>query len=68
IADAQRQAERLQLEVAQLRSPQRIFDRATQLGLVVPDRIVFLTPSPDPSSPAAPAGSAKAAPPSGGGR
>jgi len=50
IFDARRAAERLELEVAQLRSPQRIYDLAIQLGLVVPDQITFLTPSSSASS------------------
>jgi hypothetical protein len=50
IGEARRAAERLELEVAQLRSPQRIYDLAVGLGLVVPDTIVFLTPSPTPSA------------------
>jgi len=53
IAEARRTVERLELEVAQLRSPQRIYDLAVGLGLVVPDQILFLTPSPTPSAPAA---------------
>jgi hypothetical protein len=53
IAGARRTVERLELEVAQLRSPQRIYDLAVGLGLVVPDQILFLTPSPTPSAPAA---------------
>jgi cell division protein FtsB len=69
IAEARRQAERLELEVAQLRSPQRIHERALQLGLVAPDRIVFLTPSPAPKSGSASPGTpTTSAPPSGGGR
>ncbi|MGH2795472.1 MAG: hypothetical protein ACRDKG_14335, partial [Actinomycetota bacterium] len=50
IAEARRNVERLELEVAQLRSPQRIYDLAVGLGLVVPDHIVFLTPSPTPAA------------------
>jgi hypothetical protein len=71
IFDARRAAERLELEVAQLRSPQRIYDLAIQLGLVVPDQIMFLTPSPS-ASPSSPAPSVSSneptAPPGRGGR
>lgn len=71
IFDARREAERLELEVAQLRSPQRVYDLAIELGLVVPDQIMFLTPGPSasPSSPASSAGSNEpTAPPGRGGR
>ena len=50
IRTARQEVERLQLEVAQLRAPQRISQRAIELGLVVPDQVVFLTPSPAPSA------------------
>jgi hypothetical protein len=69
IADARRQAERLELEVAQLRSPQRIRDLAIELGLVVPDHIVFLTPTPKTPASGSPAASDTSPPPQGpGGR
>jgi hypothetical protein len=73
IAQQRRTVERLELEVAQLRSPQRIYDLAVGLGLVVPDQIVFLTPSPTPSasasgSPKAPAAGSSTAPTGPGGR
>ena len=70
ITDARRQAERLELEVAQLRSPKRIYDLALALGLVVPDRIVFLTPSPSAAPSPAPSANADtpAAPAGRGGR
>lgn len=73
IGEARRNVERLELEVAQLRSPQRIYDLAVGLGLVVPDQIVFLTPSPTPSAsgstgPKAPAAGTSTAPTGPGGR
>ena len=42
----QRQVEQLEYSVAQLRSPQRIADRAAQLGLVTPGHVVYLSPTP----------------------
>jgi cell division protein FtsB len=60
IADQRRQLEQLELSVAQLRSPQRIYERAVQLGLVAPDTVVFLTPSPAPAPNATAKGSAVA--------
>lgn len=47
--DQQRQVEQLQLQIAELRSPQRIYDRAIQLGLVPATHVEYLTPSPSPS-------------------
>jgi len=49
IAQQQRQVEDLQLSIAQLRSPQRIADRAAALGMVQAGHVVYLTPSPSPS-------------------
>ena len=46
IAGEQRQIEQLELSVAELRAPQRIYDRATKLGLVPAGHVVYLTPSP----------------------
>jgi len=48
IAQQQRQVEDLQLQIARLRSPQRIYDRAVALGLVPASHVVYLTPSPAP--------------------
>ncbi len=50
ITDQRRRLEQLELSVAQLRAPQRIYERATQLGLVPPGTVVYLTPSPAPSA------------------
>jgi len=55
IAQQQRQVEDLQLQVAQLRSPQRIYDRAIALGLIPASHVVYLTPSPSPRAAASPA-------------
>jgi hypothetical protein len=49
IVDEQHQIEQLQLQIAQLRSPKRIYDRALQLGLAPSTHVVYLTPSPAPS-------------------
>lgn len=48
IAQQQRQVEDLQLQIARLRSPQRVYDRAIALGLVPASHVVYLTPSPSP--------------------
>jgi hypothetical protein len=58
IAVQQRQVEDLELKIAQLRAPQRIYDRALQLGLVPAEHVTFLTPSPSP----APSSGSKATP------
>ena len=50
IADQRRRLEQLELSVAQLRAPQRIYERATQLGLVPPGTVVYLSPSPAPTA------------------
>ena len=66
----QRQADYqgLRLEVAQLEAPQRILERARQLGMVEPARITYLTPTtktstpePPPGGPPAGAGTSEAA-------
>jgi len=49
LADQQQQVEQLQLQIAQLRSPKRIYDRALELGLVPATHVEYLTPSPSPS-------------------
>jgi hypothetical protein len=65
---ARQEVERLEMEVAQLRAPQRISQRAIELGLVVPDHVVFLTPSPSPSSSPTAHASSPASSPGRGGR
>ena len=50
IAEQQRRVEQLELSVAQLRSPQRIYERATKLGLVPAGQVIFLTPQPSPAA------------------
>jgi len=60
IAQQQRQMEDLQLQIAKLRSPQRIFDRASALGLVPASHVVYLTPSPSPRAAASSAPNAHA--------
>jgi cell division protein FtsB len=49
IANQRREVEQLELSVAQLRAPQRISDRAAELGLVPAGTVVYLMPSPSPS-------------------
>jgi hypothetical protein len=61
IMQQQHQLEDLQLQIARLRSPQRIYDRATALGFVPASHIVYLTPRPSPRSAASPAPTARAA-------
>jgi hypothetical protein len=58
IVQQQRQVEDLQLQIARLRSPQRIYDRATALGLLPASHVVYLTPSPSPLAATSPAASA----------
>ena len=58
IADQRRRLEQLELSVAQLRAPQRIYERATQLGLVPAGTVIYLTPTPAPSAKASAAPSA----------
>jgi hypothetical protein len=60
IVHQQRQLEDLQLQIARLRSPQRIYDRAIALGLVPASHIVYLSPRPSPRSAASPAPGAQA--------
>jgi len=55
ITEQQRHVEDLQLQIAKLRSPQRIYDRAIALGLVPASHVVYLTPSPSPRAAASPA-------------
>lgn len=43
--------ERLELEVAQLESPERLVNEAKRLGLIEPDEITWLTPRPDEGAP-----------------
>jgi hypothetical protein len=50
ISQQQRQIEQLQLDIARLHAPQRVYDRALELGLVPADHVTFLTPSPSPAS------------------
>ena len=50
IVDQQRQVEQLQLNIARLRSPKRIYDRAIEIGLTPATQVVYVTPSPAPSS------------------
>jgi hypothetical protein len=50
IAQQQREIEQLDLRIAQLRSPQRIYDRALELGLVPADHVTFLSPKPTASA------------------
>jgi cell division protein FtsL len=48
VSDAQARYQSLRLQVAQLESPQRIMDVATQkLGMVPPDGTTYLTPAAD---------------------
>jgi hypothetical protein len=61
IAQQQRQVEDLQLQIARLRSPQRINDRAIALGLVPASHVVYLSPGPSPRAAASPARSARSA-------
>jgi cell division protein FtsL len=54
VADEQSQYERSRLQVDQLESPQRIVDTAEgKLGMVTPTTVIYLRPSPPPTSPAA---------------
>jgi hypothetical protein len=62
IVEQQRQAEQLELEVAQLRAPQRVYQRAAELGLVQPDRTIFLTPGAELPSPSPKAAARQARP------
>jgi hypothetical protein len=62
IADQRRRVEQLELSVAQLRAPQRIFSRAAELGLVPAETIVYLSPSPAPSAKPSPAPSSRQTP------
>jgi len=70
IAGQQRQVEQLELSIAELRSPQRIYDRAARLGFVPAAHVVYLSPSPTPSAAARSPGSASPPPttPNRGGR
>lgn len=43
IAEARTEQEELRLEAARLESPQRIVDAATELGMVPPDTVTYLT-------------------------
>jgi cell division protein FtsL len=54
IAQHQREVEDLQLQLAKLRAPQRIYTRALELGLVPATHVVYLTPSPRAASSPAP--------------
>ena len=54
----QARQERLRLQVAELESPQRVFDAATRLGMVRPATVTYLSPVPASglhAPPAAPA-------------
>ena len=58
IAAQQRQVEQLELSLAELRSPQRVHDRAVKLGLVPSGPVIYLSPGPSPAAaPSAAAGS-----------
>lgn len=46
IAEATREQQELRLEVARLESPSRVVEAATALGMVPPDTVTYLTPSP----------------------
>jgi cell division protein FtsL len=60
ITEQQRQVEDLQLQIARLGSPQRIYDRAIALGLRPASHVVYLSPSPSPRAATSPAASARA--------
>jgi cell division protein FtsL len=44
VAEEQSRYERLRLDVAELESPDRVLAAAAELGMVVPDEVVWLTP------------------------
>lgn len=44
IRDGARQNQALELEVAQLESPERIRDAAAAIGMIEPDEVIWLTP------------------------
>lgn len=46
----QLELEQLQVSVAQLRSPERVFTRAREMGLVEPRALVYLVPTPAASA------------------
>jgi hypothetical protein len=59
IAQHQREIEDLQLQIAKLRAPERIYSRALELGLVPATQVVYLTPSPSPRAASSPAPNAR---------
>ena len=59
ISQHQREVEDLQLQIAKLRAPQRIYTRALELGLVPATQVVYLTPSPAPRAASSPAPNAR---------
>jgi cell division protein FtsL len=50
IADTSRQNQSLRLEVAELESPARIVEAATEDGMVVPEDVTWLAPQADEAS------------------
>lgn len=45
LADAERAFERMRLEVARQEAPENVMARAQALGMVVPDKVTYLTPT-----------------------